>query len=612
VKIRHVSIHNFRSILDLDFATTDMMVFLGPNNHGKSNVLSALEFALSAAAKPDRDDVCALCTDQDPEVWVELTFAGLTEQERTTFQKYIRADGSLKIRKTARWNTDGAAQIEYQGYIQQPGVWWLQASAWDRLGTLDMVSQAARDVPELQPLADAGGRMTKQRLEEFQRAYVQEHRAELTFSEVLEDSPLLGTKNVAGGVLPDFYLVPAVRDLSDEVKVKTTTTFGRLLQRAVSEMTARDPRFADLRERMASIVEELNARPTDQAARSHLAQIEDAIASELKDWGVSVSIEVTPPEIERLFELGTQLHLDDGLKTPAERKGHGLQRAVMFALLRAWAGALRTESPDGASVARRASESVVFAVEEPELFLHPHAQRQLAHALRDIAVSPGHQVFVCSHSTHFVNLDHYRSIAIVTKSSPQEGTRVRQCACDLFGGDQAQEKKNRFHMAAWVNPDRSEMFFARKVILVEGETEKTTLPFLATKIGCYDPNVSIVDCGAKHNFPLYLAIANAFRLRYVVVHDEDPLPNPVPDAWSEDKIREKRHTYELNDTIREMVDAELGTVWVCCPDFEGFSGVSHTQGERKGKPLAALDHFIDQTADQVPANLAELVRAAYA
>src|SRR5439155_22028386 len=162
-----------------------------------------------------------------------------------------------------------------------------------------------------------------------------------------------------------------------------------------------------------------------------------------------------------------------------------------------------------AASGRRASTSVIFAIEEPELFLHPHAKRQLAKALQEIASYPEQQVIVCSHSAHFVNLDRYRSIAIVSKPTAKEGTQVRQCTTDLFHGDDAQEKKNRFHMAAWVNADRGELFFARKVILVEGETEQTVLPFLADRLCCFDPNISIIDCGSKHNLPLYISILNA-------------------------------------------------------------------------------------------------------
>jgi len=611
MQIDYVHIHNYRSIQDLEFKTQDLVVLLGPNNHGKSNIVRAIEFALSTSAKPTEDDVCAFCDEEEPEVWVELTFTDLTDQEQRTFEKYVLNGGSVRIRKTARMGANGPVRISYCGYVDQPEQWWLQASAPNRLGTQAQVEAEAEAVPELLSLLEGGGRITKQRISDFQQAYIEQNRQQLVFREEIEDGPLLGAKNVAGGVLPAFYLVPAVRDLSDETKVKGTTMFGRLLQRAITDMAESDPRFVHLQDSMGEIIKELNARPQDTDELSEMAKLEAAIAAELEDWHVGVSIQILPPQIERLFELGTELRLDDGINTLAEQKGHGLQRAVVFGLVRAWAKMLRSRVGDETVVARRASESVVLAIEEPELFLHPHAQRQLAQWLEDIAHSPGYQVLICSHSTHFVNLDQYQSIAIVSKNDVREGTTVRQCNCDLFEGNTARDKKHRFHMASWINPDRGELFFARKVIFVEGETEKTVLPYLATKIGCYSPNVSIIDCGSKHNLPLYITLANAFNLSYAVVHDEDPLPDPIPCDWGEDKRREKQRTYDLNARIAGLVEQPRNQVVVCSPDFEGTAGVPRTQGAKKGKALAALDHFADRAVQDIPTGLVTLVGDAY-
>ncbi len=613
MRIRHVRVHNFRSIKDLEIQCDSLMVLLGPNNHGKSNVLAAVEFALTTGAKPTEEDFFALRDKGDDTLWVELDFCELTEQERNTFNKYLRSDGSVKIRKEASLGENSGVTVGYHGYREDPSEWWLKSAAVEKLTKRKDVEKEAETIPQLRALIEKKGAIAKRRVEQFQADYIQEHREELAFSEALETSPLLGAKNVAGGVLPDFYLVPAVRELSDETKIKGTTTFGRLLQRAIQEMAARDERFIELRGKLDDLVNSLNVRQEGGDDRpAQLKEIEGAIGEELKSWGVKVAIEVTPPELEKIFELGTQLYIDDGLRTLAEDKGHGLQRAVIFALLRAWARALTSTSPDDLEPsARKASESVVFAVEEPELFLHPHAQRRLAAALHDIAGSPQHQVFLCTHSTHFVDLNRHRSIAIVSRETTAEGTRARQCATELFSGDGAKDQKDRFHMAAWINPDRGEMFFASRVVFVEGETEAVLLPFLANELGCFDSDVSCIDCGSKHNLPLYIKLAKAFGFPYCVIHDEDPLPDPIPDSWNEDKKKSKRRTFALNDELAAMVEQPLGRIEMIAPGFEAVAGVSKRQGEKRGKPLAALEHFKKQGADAIPARLRKLVKIAY-
>ncbi|PYX30482.1 MAG: hypothetical protein DMG80_12150 [Acidobacteria bacterium] len=153
---------------------------------------------------------------------------------------------------------------------------------------------------------------------------------------------------------------------------------------------------------------------------------------------------------------------------------------------------------------------------------------------------------------------------------------------DLFAGENATSRKDKFHLAYWINPDRGELFFARKVVLVEGETER--------------------------------ALLNAFRIPYLVVHDEDPVtacPEPLPEDWNADKHREQQRTFALNATIAELIDPELGSVNVLSPKFENVAGVPRRQGEKKGKPIAALDHFVNTKVGDIPHLILQIIDAAY-
>lgn len=605
MRLKRLKIHNYRSIKDLELNCQSMVTLLGPNNHGKSNVLSALEFGLSTSVKPTEDDF--FHHREDDAFWVEMTFSELTEQEKNTFRRYVRSGESVCVRKSCN-RKDGRLEIGYNGYLEQPEEPWLQ---FGNAG--DYTSREKIGDTSLNDLVPLKGKVTKAIVQEAQQRYIEAHKNELNLTDSLEDSAFLGQKNIGGGVLPDFYLIPAVRDLTDEVKVKSTTTFGRLLSRSIQEMAGRDERFIEVRDQLKALIASLNERQKEREGKANELEIlEKGIEEELRTWGVTVNIEVTAPDIERVFELGTDLHLDDGIRTTADRKGHGLQRAVIFALLRSWAKALRAK-PEGEEelAPRKQSESVIFAMEEPELFLHPHAQRRLAASLRDIAETSEHQVFVCTHSTHFVDLANYKEIGIVSKENPKSGSSIRQCTTEIFQAENLAERKKRFHMAQWVNPDRAEMFFARRVVFVEGETERVLLPYLAERIGVLDTDVSIIDCGSKFNLPLYVAIAKAFQIPYLVVHDEDPLPDLIPEEWNEDKRKSKKRTFDLNAAIADSVEAPLGSTEMLSPNLEKVGGISRSQGEKKGKALAALDYFAEKQEQEIPARLLEIVCTAY-
>ena len=539
MKIQKVSIHNYRSICDLDFKCEPMMIFLGPNNHGKSNILSAMEFALVPSAKPSLSDFNKFCV-EDYELWVEITFQELTEQEKITFKKYLMQDGTISIRKTAKIIDGGKIETHLNGYCQEPDFDWLKSSEVSNLTKRDTIN----DLP-LKEYVPSAGRITQENVRDAQKRYIEEHAERVRYHEALESTAFIGPTNIGGGVLPDFYLVPAIRDLAEEIRSKGSSTFYQMLGRTIREIAENDENFVALREKVDQLTKSLNRHEGEEDHRPpQLIELEKSIEDELKDWRVNVDIQVIPPSFEKFFEFGTNLNLDDGVKTNAEDKGHGLQRALIFALFRAWAKSLKKMNIAKPGTAPRiSSESVIFAIEEPELFLHPHAQKKMAQAIKDIALSPNHQILVCSHSSHFVDLDFYRSICIVNKTTPERGTEIRQCVADLFPGTDVDDRKKRFHAAHWINPDRGEMFFAKKIAFVEGETENVIIPYLSTKLDCYDPEISIIDCGSKFNLPLYITVANAFKLKYIVVHDEDPLPDPIPPEWSAEKRASKAENF---------------------------------------------------------------------
>ena len=74
-----------------------------------------------------------------------------------------------------------------------------------------------------------------------------------------------------------------------------------------------------------------------------------------------------------------------------------------------------------------------------------------------------------------------------------------------------------------MDPERNELFFAKHVILVEGDTEKLALPEYAIRmeidldrLGC-----SIVEVGGKRNLKSFADIVISFRIPVTVVFDTD-------------------------------------------------------------------------------------------
>ncbi len=594
MRIKKIIIDNFRSIKHIEINCESLVIFIGQNNHGKSNIFLALQFFFESSFRVSADDFFKHA-DIPNALSVELQFFDLEEQDKTTFKKYLLPDQTIRVLKTAKTAEDKKIESFYNGYINALQEEWLIPDNASNYTNRDTLTSLPSEFINLLPPA---GRLTKSHIEEAQLKYIEAYRDNLSFDVRIETGPFMGAKTFASGILGDFYLIPAVRDISDETKVQATTNFGKLLNNLIKEMSLNNPDFIEIKEKLSRLLSSLNVEGGKRP--KELFELEKSLAQELKPWEVSLDIEITPPDIEKLFQLGTSIFVNDGIRTPIEMKGHGIQRSLIFALFKEWAKTIRKtreQTTDvGVKKSRYASQSTFFAIEEPELFLHPQAQRQIMVSLEELSNAPNHQVFLCTHSTWFVDMDLYRSITLVRKPSSEAGTLIAQSTKELFEGEDRPDKKNRLKMAYWFNPDRSELFFARKVVLVEGETEKIIFPLLAQRFGCYDENVCIIDCGSKFNIPLYIEVLNAFGIQYFTAYDEDPMSDELIeknkkgllDEKEKSKFEAQQRCFAENKNIEILVSSPNKT-WMLTPDFEKVFGISRSASDNKGKPLAAIE-----------------------
>jgi putative ATP-dependent endonuclease of the OLD family len=226
---------------------------------------------------------------------------------------------------------------------------------------------------------------------------------------------------------------------------------------------------------------------------------------------------------------------------------------------------------------------LVLLIEEPELFLRPQAQRYLYRLLRRFADN-GNQVLHSTHEPAFLNVGRLDEVALV-EHRPGAGTVVFHP--ELLPAEES------FRALSELDAERAELFLGRAALLVEGRTEKLSLPFVFRALG-YDPDreaITIVDCGGKPNIPLFIRICHAARVPCVAIHDRDAPAHRRP----------SRSEHALNVEIGELAGGRR-TVELA-PDFEAVAGL---RGHRH-KPARAYELFSRLAPDRVPPALARAV-----
>ena len=125
------------------------------------------------------------------------------------------------------------------------------------------------------------------------------------------------------------------------------------------------------------------------------------------------------------------------------------------------------------------------------------------------------QVIYSTHSPLFVDAYASEQVALVSKPSAAEGTKVRTCDKTAFDG---LTERKVFKGLAMLNPAINELFFARHVLLVEGPEDLVAVTSALQKAGRIRQRVeeidwSVIPCGGKQSIPFFQRVLNAFGIR---------------------------------------------------------------------------------------------------
>jgi predicted ATP-dependent endonuclease of OLD family len=230
---------------------------------------------------------------------------------------------------------------------------------------------------------------------------------------------------------------------------------------------------------------------------------------------------------------------DHGFASGVERVGHGLQRAVIITILEFLARE-RFRMPEQAQQEfDDPASDIIIAIEEPEIYQHPTKQRHISKVLAELAASFSRhtgirlQIILATHSPLFVHLPHFNEVRIARRHSDAPHNVIiskltlADCSAGLAQlhaparnplGDNAFAAK--LHI---FNSEVSEGFFARKVVLVEGISDKAILE-ASYKLKNRSPlaeGICIVDVGGKKKLDKPAYIFHALSIPTYVIVDND-------------------------------------------------------------------------------------------
>jgi putative ATP-dependent endonuclease of the OLD family len=338
----------------------------------------------------------------------------------------------------------------------------------------------------------------------------------------------------------------------------------RLLYRVLRK--GADAKYADLKQRLLQLEECVQSDPNLSALKDAVHGILTRVSLQTAPGDNKVDFQFTSPEASELLKKIGMIYGADPISVA--RNGLGRNNLLYLSLILSQLAVTDSPSSEPYTCFR------LVGVEEPEAHLHPHLQDHLAANIKDLQKEHDKsiQLLLTSHSTHVAAKLDLKNTAVIFQDSPGATPRHHYI---LDGFDEPEGTDSIRYLTLYLDATKSRMFFARRLILVEGISEQAVLPRLF-EIHC--PNKSLESIGATIvnvnglAFSHFLKIVrNGYFRRCVVLTDKD----------AGERAQNLENEYKSSDLINIQISDES--------TFEKDLVSRNRQGKGKEILLKALE-----------------------
>lgn len=547
--IAKIRIQNFRCFRDVEFDfCVGLNVIIGENNSGKTTLLKAIQYIFnsSSVGRPTIDDFNKI----DP-IGPEPPFIRIVLTLRSS--KNDRIEDKAVV---SRWLTK----------LEEP---------WEATLTYKFFLPENNLAEYQEDLKNAGD-------SEEARRFVLERHLKKYVSRVYagnEDSMTRAEPEYINKFHCEY--LDALRD------VETKMFMGRdtLLKQILAHFLDSDKKYGEKDEDKA----ELQKRKNDFASAA--AQVVGNITDRLECHKIFELAEKTGAAIGGAPEIGGNLTEEDvlsvlklmvkeetGVTIPIVNNGLGYNNLIYISLILAkFKMLMSTEMGENAKI------FPMLLIEEPEAHLHPALQYNFLKFLKDEIDKQelSRQIFVTTHSAHItaaVGLD-----PIICLYRTEDGDIAAAYPGKVFSTTDKEDIKSKKYVERYLDATKSEMLFAKSVVLGEGLAEQILLPVLAE----YDHKsfekhhvamVRVDTLSFKHFIKLFGAGINEENKKYALcrrvacVIDADPSRKEVnPDKGKSGgrwkacypfQLGQEKDKYEyriVSGAVKNLIEATQST-----------------------------------------------------
>jgi len=577
MKILSLKVQNFKTFgpEGIFLSMTALCALIGGNSTGKSNILEALDLFFNFS-KAKMSKVCFHHDDLSKDIVIEITFCGLSEDERKKFgihldekKEKLTITQKISLKLEEGQSIDDIDEEDYDFEESKHGTKWEATSEWARLEVKPPTKTNIKkwwkqeliigDLNFKNLFDDNGDEPLPDTYQEKLEILWVEHFDTIPKEKITGDEKVLGWKNKLKGNLPKFFYVPAVKHVDEDLKVLKTNPFGEMINWLTQNIS--DDVKKEFEKKINTIVREaLSKIDQDENGKSKIAFINKQLNINLGvNLDCKLELKFGTPTINDIAFPSPRLYADDGYYSDVNNKGHGLQRLCILSLLRTYNDLKKITD-------KRDDRNMILGIEEPEIYLHPPIKRSTYKLLRSLS-NKDNQIIYSTHDSYFVDVEYFDEIRLFRKvKNGKPKTLVYEFSIDRlvqFYKDRYNrdfDKKSLRHRFGHIcDETKNEGFFAGKVILVEGDTEKYALPiyFENKNFDLDNECISIISTGSADNITYLYIMFNEFHIPCYVVFDGDKPdidPTELTGTKKDDAKNKSRRNKELLEFVGEQAD----------------------------------------------------------
>lgn len=264
-----------------------------------------------------------------------------------------------------------------------------------------------------------------------------------------------GDQDLLDKALQQFYEVVRLVD------IESGESLEGLLQRGFDELFT-----TVLSERFRNEIDNAHSQRRsykDQLERSLLGPVASFIEEEIPSHVPGVESVRIDPNIESLDDAlaNVDIHMDDAVDTPLEYKGTGVRAAVIQMFM--------------SFIANSSRRAVVFAIEEPEVFLHPEGHASLGDRIESFTDRSDISLVVTTHSPFILAKKSEARVFTVSKRSNGQTIVERSAQGESSIREARQLLTGSATVPTALDIIESVPEEARLILVVEGRTDRTYL-----------------------------------------------------------------------------------------------------------------------------------------